>query len=540
MPQDFLYGMEVIRHAPPFLFLFSDLRVINDMYDKFRTFLNTSLAQNNSVLSVVDERETRMNYIISDILDDANNNVHKIIANIFKLVFTRDENENLMSSVFDIISNTDYFCKYYTQSPQQVFYNLYNQIALADLKGYIMLQFSYLARRLEEKGNHTNASLLIRKEYEARTNNTMLTIISIMKVTSSKIWRCDPKRHIKGRTYDELTALLQGHVENEVDMNSKGTCRANCAAYSYTESYGCYDSKSEYCTKRKPCNGKIINCKFVESHMKACISPLSSPRRYEYIEYKSGKVLGNKRHCSNNRNINSWFRWFVHCSYCLCLCDQQGSHSDRYFNLRPVMADTAKNRVVTGLRLVKHNRIIHIQIQEGKLLPYGYIDNSTIRWVPIDDYKITDNGIKNGIDFHTMNYINRTMYLDDLVINEAHHIITGVRFEYVDNHLRFEIYVSNFNFDNGTVLDGAYYIYGGQGFGKDAAQTTIPFFDTQPVAAYPALPLKGAGIYYKGKEGYGGFVAPKISTYDFSKYMQLDLPNSEPRIETEDEFPIVA
>lgn len=72
------------------------------------------------------------------------------------------------------------------------------------------------------------------------------------------------------------------------------------------------------------------------------------------------------------------------------------------------------HRVVTGVRLVKHNRIIHMQIQEGKLLSYGYIDPSTVRWVPVDDYRITDSHVRKGLDYHTMSFEERDLYLDDL------------------------------------------------------------------------------------------------------------------------------
>lgn len=69
-------------------------------------------------------------------------------------------------------------------------------------------------------------------------------------------------------------------------------------------------------------------------------------------------------------------------------------------------------------------------------------------------------------------------------------------------------------------------------FKKDVAQTTIPFIDTQPVTTYPQVPLRGAGIYYKGREGFGGFVAPSITTYDFSKYMENEFPDAETRDDT--------
>lgn len=91
------------------------------------------------------------------------------------------------------------------------------------------------------------------------------------------------------------------------------------------------------------------------------------------------------------------------------------------------------------------------------------------------------------------------------------------------------------NFDSNKYIEFTH-----SSFDKDAAQTTVPFFDTQPVASYPAAPLKKAGIYYKGKTGYGGFIAPKITTYDFSKHINAKFPEIKPRKDPEDEFPILA
>lgn len=38
------------------------------------------------------------------------------------------------------------------QSPQQLIYNLYNLVALAELKGYAMMQFSWMILKQYEKG----------------------------------------------------------------------------------------------------------------------------------------------------------------------------------------------------------------------------------------------------------------------------------------------------------------------------------------------------------------------------------------------------
>lgn len=59
------------------------------------------------------------------------------------------------------------------------------------------------------------------------------------------------------------------------------------------------------------------------------------------------------------------------------------------------------------------------------------------------------------------------------------------------------------------------------GLDKDAAQSTVPFIDIQDVISNPPVPLSGIGIYYKARLGFGGFVAPKIITYDFTPHVQV-------------------
>jgi hypothetical protein len=41
------------------------------------------------------------------------------------------------------------------QSPQQLLYNLYNAVAITELKGYAMMQFSWMLLRLYKRGMHS-------------------------------------------------------------------------------------------------------------------------------------------------------------------------------------------------------------------------------------------------------------------------------------------------------------------------------------------------------------------------------------------------
>lgn len=48
----------------------------------------------------------------------------------------------------------------------------------------------------------------------------------------------------------------------------------------------------------------------------------------------------------------------------------------------------------------------------------------------------------------------------------------------------------------------------------DAGQTTIPYLDAQDVITKPPMPLSGVSLYFKASQGSGGFIAPRIHTYD--------------------------
>lgn len=454
------------------------------------------------------------------------------------------------------------------QSPQQLLYNLYNSVAITELKGYAMMQFSWMLLRLYKKGNFTVEAELMQERYEERTAQKVAAVKDAMSIAERDMWRCDPREHREGETYVELTQLLQGQVQNEVDMNSESTCRENCAYYSYAKSHGCYNSN--VCAKQPRCNGKLIDCRYIDSDMWVCQADSKSDRRYTYIEYENGRILGKRGSCERGlTKVDSWWRWlFWHCSYCFCLCDEQGPKSDRYFNLREVKADVANNKVVTGLRFVKENRVIHLQIQEAGLLPRGEINMTSVQWRPVDNYRISDSDVYNGKDYHTLSWEQRAIDLDDLVAPSGS-VLTGVRFRRVGTHLNLEIMVTPLNFTAGTLdnphqksiwhgndntdasleaprkrlyisnpdvptstNDGSivdsrsdqFLLFTHSDIDTDAAQTTVPFLDAQPVAPDPPTLLAGAGIYHKGRSGYGGFIGPKVVTYDFNSHIQAIFP----------------
>lgn len=62
---------------------------------------------------------------------------------------------------------------------------------------------------------------------------------------------------------------------------------------------------------------------------------------------------------------------------------------------------------------MKQNRILHLQVKEGKLGPSGVIDNTTVSWVPVSN--ITVGNWRDVQKYHKLTYESRAFDLDDLV-----------------------------------------------------------------------------------------------------------------------------
>ncbi|XP_043462570.1 uncharacterized protein LOC122498746 isoform X1 [Leptopilina heterotoma] len=549
---------------------------IGQVDNLYQTFLNyVEYRSKFETYTLQDFSRTILSHRLGDLRD--------VIKSIHSQVVPQDY-DIFQQSILTILSNrmkesSAQICNLH-QSPQQLLYNLYNTITLTEIKGFTMMQFSLKLLRLYQNGSFIQEENQLKREYQDRITETLRAVKTAMAFAPRDLWKCDPAIHKSDETYTELKQLFQGYIVNEVDLNDITTCRENCGYYSVAKQQSCY--KNQFCSQQRRCNGKIVHCQYVDSDMWICPSAKNSTRRYEYIEYENGLVYGKKDKCfAGTTKVDSWWRWlFWHCSYCFCYCDDHNSNSDRYFNLREVVSDIVNNKVVTGIRLQKVNKIIHIQIQEGTLRAQGNIDPESISWKDIDDYTILDRNVRNGIDYHTISWERRGVDLDDLV-PPADHLLTGLKFKLLGSNLNLEIRATPFNFTTGSLMKEKSRWYANdntdanEGFNehitvagkrtelklekpdipiraesravpdsrsnqflhfqptdleKDAGQTTIPFLDIQPIVPKPPVPLAGAGIFHKGQTGSGGFVALKLITYNFSRHLEIDLSPSKPVI----------
>lgn len=211
--------------------------------------------------------------------------------------------------------------------------------------------------------------------------------------------------------------------------------------------------------------------------------------------------------------------------------------------------------------------------EDGQSVPY-------YRLVANDDFKISDRNVENGVDYHKLTWEKRALNLDTITA-PANKVVTGVRFQLTaDHHLALEILATDFNYETGmffyfrmiwsarhlnlfrfvsskgqleNIHDSAwisnskkektkltfdrpdiptlspqlstpdwrpdqYVEFGPTDRTKDASQITVPFIDALTVDGKPC-PLSGAGLYFKSRPGYAGFVAPVLIALNNEPYI---------------------
>ncbi|XP_027850312.2 uncharacterized protein LOC114129706 isoform X2 [Aphis gossypii] len=492
---------------------------------------------------------------------------HKQMAKIHSFIVPQWEGFKFHThgGIFNVLKNTlensDALCDQ-KQSLQQLIFNLYKTLHLSQLKGFSVMQYSWMLLQTYGKGNFTFERTKQLQYFEKKITEQLDALKSSIISASNIYWRCDPAKHIKDTTYLEVTQLLQGYIENEADMNVEQSCMKDCGYYEVAEHKSCF--KDQFCAKQRVCNGRILNCQYIDSDMRICQSTFGSNRRYDYIAYERGRTLGDSSvECKGTTSmVDSWWNFLIwHCSYCFCICDSNDAVSDRYFSLKPSLSDIKENKVITGIRFIKVKQMFHLQAQEGVLGPRGTIHESTRQWIEVPGFEFSfkNKTLKDGVDYHKLTYEARTIDIDSVLAPE-NTVVTGVKFRKIGSHLNIEVRVTLFDFITGkliepelksywignentelsanprTVIDisnsnlpiksttpseldmssNKYLTFTHSSIDYDVAQTTLPFIDMQTVAPYPGVPLSGLGIYFKGTKGFGGFIGASIFTYDLS------------------------
>ncbi|CAG5083954.1 Protein of unknown function, partial [Cotesia congregata] len=301
----------------------------------------------------------------------------------------------------------------------------------------------------------------------------------VLSNASREIVRCDPPQHIRDKTYIELTHLFQKFFINEIQAYPTETCSSSCEDISSNGIYRCYSwsplrTKAMYCHNRD-CRGKINKCSWIGTST-LCELPGNNPRRVQWIRSQNG-WYGPKESCLGTRKrVENSITGLYNCDNCICHCteDDPDATSMRFLSLMPQMSNISDNRVVTGIKFVQKNNMIHIQIEHGQLMAEGEINNKTFKWVDLGDfvykpnvsegffYKLEENieiPLVKGKDYTLIGSKQRSLFLDDITVpNDM--VVTGVRLIHVEQSsglntspLQLEILATSYDYETG-VLSG--------------------------------------------------------------------------------------
>lgn len=456
-----------------------------------------------------------------------------------------NNNVGLLELLALTMNSSSFYCSGYMTSPQQTLTNYFNQILIARNQAYFMTLFSFTILIMYRKNDHKYKSDV---EFFQEDSLSQLKYLEDIYVTtantvSREFWRCNPKDYIRDETYFEASRTLQAiivHRNDELYRTEDYTKEQS----EYYEKIHVHDLTPDMChTKMEYCEGTY-------------------PRRYEFIK-KTHKFLfywyissstyfyGIEKKCDETqyKSIETIEKIF---------CSQKDAHlvgirvffdrsndAHRYFDLSPVTSEVEANKVITGIRFVKENGIFRLQIQQSELTENGSINQSTVEWRKLD---------ANSGNNHALSKDERQIDLSELETGN-NQVVTGVRFIVNKGRLKLSIQGSSIDFTHGKLLSSDNWIetensknefnltlpdlptlsrvstpmsqpnqfirFTYSDFDKDAAQSTIPFFDAQDVITRPAaVPIQGIGLFLKGEESFGGFLTLKIKTYDYVQHIR--------------------
>ncbi|KAK0071791.1 hypothetical protein PV325_012362 [Microctonus aethiopoides] len=375
-----------------------------------------------------------------------------------------------------------------------------------------------------------------------------------------EIHRCEIQFPKRGENFLELT-----HV-HQIWLITSG----HLMAYDHLYRLNCYKQCEDIDTKplESMTDLQINDCETLglAQLIKSCPAGAKSSRRYMWWTYDD-KIYGHDEGCPTAlQQGNGDTPYYDHCHICQCTVipqdDQLYPNSVLRISITAQVSDIKNNMIVSGIKFVIYKNVLHLQIQQSKFVLENINDNSS-EWKSLESSQSYLNNSK--IQTEMLSKFSGQIYLDDVIL-PPEYAVTGVRFRsrsqspegfflqvlgapidletgmldttranwYSANSLfsktksyernRIEINVKNR--DDPTRCKGYDYDRTANNYIKfyhssvlkDGGQSTVPFIDAQPVETYPPFPLGGIGLFYRSKDGCGGYITPRIFTIDISKY----------------------
>nr|ACM40897.1 putative cysteine endopeptidase [Culicoides nubeculosus] len=383
---------------------------------------------------------------------------------------------------------------------------------------------------------------------------TLCLLSSTVYSQSSELYNLDPKQHVKGETYGEVTRFNQVYFTQEANF---GSCNSKCSDYSKPQHN--FRESDSYQFDQRTCTGTIHSCNNEEREDNSHVDnykvrvPQSSKvdARYYYVFKQFAPkmfqyVYGNID-ASNYRTVtfNSWVRGFVMCAICRCICDEPNDdRSVRSFSLNSLESDTLQNKVITGVQIVQQNNVFCLKIHQSCLYANGKINKNGGSWKSDNPNNNTFNLAFNKHNIHMGSSILSTA--DPKKTRE--YVVTGVKFADIEGNLALGVKFTLFEISTGKLLPEQKWVF--NSFSKnllnyhkhghrpieytdniptaqtklgliqfehshlhdDVGQSTVPFVDLQPINSNETA-LSGVGLHLRGRKSSGGFIAPTLTTY---------------------------
>ncbi|XP_063985982.1 uncharacterized protein LOC135167061 [Diachasmimorpha longicaudata] len=411
---------------------------------------------------------------------------------------------------------------------------------VTEVKGLAVLTYASMIRNAENS-EWRSELLRISTKFQKRFLHYVAQTWRAMDLTSNALIACDPVKgnRIRGDNYYEMEKQVQVSIfQYNVALRSKN-CANAVAKKLYT-----FDSDVDIC------KGELSDCQY-SGWLDVCRLRNNS-KRYEWIKVENGSYGMNFDECPNGTITKYEGASNTFDGHCICLCHNT---DENWISVSPVMADISKNMVITGLRFVRKNGVLHLQLRQGKLLANGWINPSSQKWMPLPKKP----------QLVMVNTTTNKFYLDDIRFPEEH-VLIGVQFEYNEG-FALKAFGMPFNYATGRLqstivektpnylnyqqlvlpwsnsiytkiphteitsekwlqLDVSEWLY-------DAGQSTLPLFDGVAVETDLPVPLSGVGLVHKGAQAYAGYISLKLYSLQYFKLLKkaikkyYNIPDSE-------------
>ncbi|XP_044574928.1 uncharacterized protein LOC123258780 [Cotesia glomerata] len=354
----------------------------------------------------------------------------------------------------------------------QGLYNVYRQVVFNSFLEFSVKYFASMGVIVCDRQSYQEELKLMEENLSDSLKTIMELTREILNNTTYYMYPCDPsyfENLMTEETNLELEKMVQTVIIAEKDLSTTHSCSHNCNLNLIKDTINkteCYE---------------FLDCQYSTPGYK--ITELTnSSRRYGYftgIDGRDKKQYGDPdRHFYNREqplDVSSSYNWGTmrFCDYCICTCAIKPSRSPHVItavSFREQVSDIESNKFVAGLKFVKKDGMIHIQIAESEVLPHGHVGYDM--WKPLEEFTYNETTekyyvLKNnesqiplelGVDYarpHKMNLNN--------VMAPKKHVITGVRWRFAGDSLEFpkrkqgpielQVRVTSLDFPRGKLIN---------------------------------------------------------------------------------------